>query len=169
MSRCLDPQTPPEKVFRGSKHLLIRYLGDFGRLGKSHDSWLLKSTKRWGVSGKMERFYRRNVSCVCWNLWNVSTGLTADVESPHWTNQHRQINIIGFGPTLMSDCQRAFSIDSKSQQINVILLMEKILHHLGCINLVVNNGINWLTTYQLAQDFFHQPFDGKGIHIFAYI
>ena len=33
MSRCLDPQTPPEKAFRGSKHLLTRYLGDFGRLG----------------------------------------------------------------------------------------------------------------------------------------
>ena len=33
MSRCLDPQTPPEKAFRGSKHLLTRYLEDFGRLG----------------------------------------------------------------------------------------------------------------------------------------
>ena len=33
MSRCLDPQTPPEKVFRGSKLLLRRYLEDFGRLG----------------------------------------------------------------------------------------------------------------------------------------
>ena len=31
--RCLDPQTPPEKAFRGSKHLLRRYLEDFGRLG----------------------------------------------------------------------------------------------------------------------------------------
>ena len=34
MSRRLDPQTPPEKAFRGSKHLVTRYLGDFGRLGK---------------------------------------------------------------------------------------------------------------------------------------
>ena len=39
MSRCLDPQTrprvqtPPEKAFRRSKHLLTRYLADFGRLG----------------------------------------------------------------------------------------------------------------------------------------
>ena len=33
MSRCLDPQTPSEKAFRGSKHLLTRYLEDFGRLG----------------------------------------------------------------------------------------------------------------------------------------
>ena len=31
--RRLDPQTPPEKAFRGSKHPLTRYLGDFGRLG----------------------------------------------------------------------------------------------------------------------------------------
>ena len=31
--RCLDPQTPPEKAFRQSKHLLTRYLGNFGRLG----------------------------------------------------------------------------------------------------------------------------------------
>ena len=35
MNRCLDPQTPPEKTFRGSKHLLTRYLEDFGRLGIS--------------------------------------------------------------------------------------------------------------------------------------
>ena len=34
MSRFLDPQTPPEKAFRGSKHLLTRHLVDFGRLGK---------------------------------------------------------------------------------------------------------------------------------------
>ena len=33
VSRCLDPETPPEKAFGGSKHLLTRYLGDFGRLG----------------------------------------------------------------------------------------------------------------------------------------
>ena len=33
MSRCLNPQTSPEKVFRGSKHLLTRYLEDFGCLG----------------------------------------------------------------------------------------------------------------------------------------
>ena len=33
MSRCLDPQTPPEKAFRCSKHLFTRYLEDFGRLG----------------------------------------------------------------------------------------------------------------------------------------
>ena len=43
-SRCLDPQTPPEKAFRGSKHLLTRYLGDFGRLGNRmifyHLEWL---------------------------------------------------------------------------------------------------------------------------------
>ena len=32
-SWCLNPQTPPEKAFRGSKHLLTRYLEDFGRLG----------------------------------------------------------------------------------------------------------------------------------------
>jgi len=28
----------------------------------------------------------------------------------------------------------------------IILLMEEILHHLGYINLVVNNGINYLST-----------------------
>ena len=39
MSRCLDPQTPPEKAFRGSKDLLTRYLRDFGRLGKVFDSF----------------------------------------------------------------------------------------------------------------------------------
>ena len=33
MSRCLDPQTAPEKTFGGSKHLFTRYLEDFGRLG----------------------------------------------------------------------------------------------------------------------------------------
>ena len=33
VSRCLNPQTPPEKVFRVSKHLLTRYLEDFGCLG----------------------------------------------------------------------------------------------------------------------------------------
>jgi len=31
VSRCLEPQTPPEKAFRGSKHLLRRYLEDFGQ------------------------------------------------------------------------------------------------------------------------------------------
>ena len=31
MSR--DKKTPHEKAFRGSKHLLTRYLEDFGRLG----------------------------------------------------------------------------------------------------------------------------------------
>ena len=31
--RCLDPQRPPaESFFRGSKHLLERYLENFGRL-----------------------------------------------------------------------------------------------------------------------------------------
>ena len=40
MSRCLDPQTPPEKAFRGSKHPLTRYLEDFGRLG-----WFSRSEK----------------------------------------------------------------------------------------------------------------------------
>ena len=34
VSRYLDPQTPPDKAFRGPKHLLTRYLEDFGRLGK---------------------------------------------------------------------------------------------------------------------------------------
>ena len=33
MSRYFNPQTSPEKAFRGSKHLLTRYLGDFGCLG----------------------------------------------------------------------------------------------------------------------------------------
>ena len=33
MSRWLDPQTPPEKAFGGSKHLLTRCLEGFGRLG----------------------------------------------------------------------------------------------------------------------------------------
>ena len=33
LSTCLDPPTPPEKAFRGSKHLLTMYLEDFGRLG----------------------------------------------------------------------------------------------------------------------------------------
>ena len=33
MSRCLDPQTPPDKAFREPKHLLTRYLEDIGRLG----------------------------------------------------------------------------------------------------------------------------------------
>ncbi len=38
LTRCLDPQTSPEKAFKGSKHLLIRDLEDFGRLGISRDS-----------------------------------------------------------------------------------------------------------------------------------
>ena len=33
MNRCLKPQTSPEKAFKGAKHLLIRYLEDFGCLG----------------------------------------------------------------------------------------------------------------------------------------
>ncbi len=36
MSRCLNPQTSPEKAFKGSKHLLTMYLEDFGCLGKHH-------------------------------------------------------------------------------------------------------------------------------------
>ena len=32
VSRCLKPQTSPEKAFKGSKHLLTRYLEDFGCL-----------------------------------------------------------------------------------------------------------------------------------------
>ena len=31
--RCLNPKTSPEKAFKGSKHLLTRYLEDFGCLG----------------------------------------------------------------------------------------------------------------------------------------
>ena len=46
MSRCLDPQTPPEKAFSRSKHLLTRYLEDFGRLGYSQEnSWKNQPTK----------------------------------------------------------------------------------------------------------------------------
>ena len=33
MSRCLDSQTSPENAFKASKHLLTRYLEDFGCLG----------------------------------------------------------------------------------------------------------------------------------------
>ena len=33
MSRCLNLQISLEKAFRGSKHLLTRYLEDFGCLG----------------------------------------------------------------------------------------------------------------------------------------
>ena len=33
MRRCLNPKTSPEKAFKGSKHLLTRYLEDFGCLG----------------------------------------------------------------------------------------------------------------------------------------
>ena len=32
--RYLNPQTSPEKAFRGTKHLLTRYLEDFGCLGE---------------------------------------------------------------------------------------------------------------------------------------
>ena len=39
--RCLNPQISPEKEFRGSKHLLTRYLEDFGCLGNDQcaDVW----------------------------------------------------------------------------------------------------------------------------------
>ena len=44
-----------------------------------------------------------------------------------------------------------------ASQIKVELLMEEILHHLGCLKPVVNNGINYQP--QLVQDFFHQQKD----------
>ena len=54
MSRCLDPQTPPEKAFRGSKHLLTRYLQDSGRLGfdagKKIVSKIKSDLQRWCFS-----------------------------------------------------------------------------------------------------------------------
>ena len=43
--RCLDPQTPLEKAFRGSKYLFTRYLGDFGRLG-CRKRWILENLFR---------------------------------------------------------------------------------------------------------------------------
>ena len=48
---------------------------------------------------------------------------------------------------------RRFSTEISSSSA-LILLMEEILHHLGCTK-PVNNGINYLS-YQLVQDFFHQ-------------
>ena len=42
--------------------------------------------------------------------------------------------------------------------IHMILLMEEILHHLGCINLV-NNGISYQP--QLVQEFSHQQYVSK--------
>ena len=47
MSSCLEPQTSPEKAFRGSKNLLRRYLEDFGR-GYQHcffNQWLHAARK----------------------------------------------------------------------------------------------------------------------------
>ena len=46
--RCFNPQTSSEKAFRGSKHLLTRYLEDFGCLGvdKEHRQYPQVSTKR---------------------------------------------------------------------------------------------------------------------------
>ena len=49
MSRCLDPQTPPEKVFRGSKHLLTRYLEDFGRLGFALPKYLDSTEQKFKI------------------------------------------------------------------------------------------------------------------------
>ena len=37
----MNPQTSPDKAFRGSKHLLTRYLEDFGRLGFPYEKNLL--------------------------------------------------------------------------------------------------------------------------------
>ena len=39
--RCLDPQTRPEKAFGSSKHLLTKYLEDFGRLGIVVCCWVI--------------------------------------------------------------------------------------------------------------------------------
>ena len=41
-----------------------------------------------------------------------------------------------------------------------ILLMEEILHHLGCIKPFKKTGY---LPYQLGQDFFHQPYDATCI------
>ena len=54
MNRCLDPKTPSEKAFRGSKHLLTRYLEDFGRIGHSEIQYSFSykfwfSRKWWGI------------------------------------------------------------------------------------------------------------------------
>ena len=46
------------------------------------------------------------------------------------------------------------SIGSISAGFTMILLMEEILHHLGCSPNLVNNGINYQP--QPVQDFFHQ-------------
>ena len=58
MSRCLDPQTPPEKAFRGSKHLLTRYLGNFGRQLYVHAriAYLWACVENFGFSGQCSLF-----------------------------------------------------------------------------------------------------------------
>ena len=39
----------------------------------------------------------------------------------------------------------------------------RILHQLGCIKYPKNDGINYLTTYQLVQDFFHRQYHSSMI------
>ena len=51
MSRCLDPQTPPEKAFRGSKYLLTRYLEDFGSLEYMYPDEILVELQKGSKAG----------------------------------------------------------------------------------------------------------------------
>ena len=68
--RCLDPQTAPEKTFRGSKHLFTRYLDDFGRLG-IHACLL-----NWRFWKLISRSYMFSSSC-----WMMISGQVKSLES----------------------------------------------------------------------------------------
>ena len=64
LSRCLDPQIPPEKTFRGSQHLLTRYLEDVGRLG------ILQTWIFWGVKFSFafchgKSLMNQTLGCIC--------------------------------------------------------------------------------------------------------
>ena len=64
MSRCLDPQTPPDKAFRGLKHLLTRYSEDFGRLGINQLSTDFLMTKKHMIISALS-------SPCCWTYWMI--------------------------------------------------------------------------------------------------
>ena len=51
VSRCLDPQTPSEKAFRGPNTLLTMYAEDFGRLGIDSELDLELQSKEFTVDG----------------------------------------------------------------------------------------------------------------------
>jgi len=70
----------------------------------------------------------RPVTYKCCNAWHGSFNGVGRLGSP----RSQRLKIISFTKGLAY----------------ILLLMEEILHHLGCVNLVnnVNNGINYLST-----------------------